>query len=67
MKRINAVHKSKAFLPIKYLKMFANAFTHLVDYLVDYKYTVRLHDLDHLWKKVAKLALKVEVPLRNSS
>ena len=63
MKRIGAMYRSKALLPIKYRKMFANA---LMLPQFDYLDTIycragktKLAELDTLYKKVAKIALNV--------
>jgi len=69
VKRINAMYKSKSFLPIKYRKMFANALVLPVFDYLDIIYNKacksRLLDLDILYKKVGKIAL--DLPQRESS
>ena len=63
-KRIGAMYRGSSLLPIKYRKMFANA---LMLPHFDYLDTIygrasrsKLHELDVLFKKVAKIALGVE-------
>ena len=63
-KRIGAMYRGSSLLPIKYRKMFANA---LMLPHFDYLDTIygrasrsKLHELDILYKKVAKIALGVE-------
>ena len=63
-KRIGAMYRGSSLLPIKYRKMFANA---LILPNFDYLDTIygrasksKLHELDILYKKVAKIALGVE-------
>ena len=69
VKRINAMYKSKSFLPLHYRKMFANALVLPVFDYLDIIYNKacksRLLDLDILYKKVAKIAL--DLPQRESS
>ena len=59
------MYKSKAFLPLKYRKMFANALVlPLFDYLsiIWHKTSVtKLNELDVLYKKVAKIALDYSI------
>ena len=63
-KRIGAMYRGSNLLPVKYRKMFANA---LILPHFDYLDTIygratktKLHELDILYKKVAKIALGVE-------
>ena len=63
-KRIGAMYIGSSLLPIKYRKMFANG---LISPHFDYLDTVyskanktKLHELDILYKKVAKIALGVD-------
>ena len=63
-KRIGAMYRGSTLLPVKYRKMFANS---LVLPHFDYLDTMygrvsksKLHELDILYKKVAKIALGVE-------
>ena len=63
-KRIGAMYRGCSLLPVKYRKMFANI---LILPHFDYLDTIygrapktKLHELDILYKKVAKIALGVE-------
>ena len=63
-KRIGAMYRGSSLLPVKYRKMFANS---LILPHFDYLDTIysrasktKLHELDVLYKKVAKIALGVE-------
>ena len=63
-KRIGAMYRGCSLLPVKYRKMFANS---LILPHFDYLDTIygrapktKLHELDILYKKVAKIALGVE-------
>ena len=63
-KRIGAMYRGSSLLPIKYRKMFANS---LILPHFDYLDTIygrasksKLHELDILYKKVAKIALGVD-------
>ena len=63
-KRIGAMYRGSSLLPIKYRKMFANA---LILPHFDYLDTIygrasksKLHELDIVYKKVAKIALGVQ-------
>ena len=64
-KRIGAMYRSKNLLPLKFRKMFANAlmlpqFDYL-DIIWSKAGKTKLHGLDILYKKVAKIALDVNV------
>ena len=64
-KRIGALYRSKTLLPLKFRKMFANAlmlpqFDYL-DIIWSKTFQYRLKELDILYKKVAKIALDVNV------
>ncbi len=64
-KRIGAMYRSKGLLPLKYRKMFANAlmlphFDYL-DIIWCRTFKNKLNDLDVMYKKVAKIALDVDV------
>ena len=64
-KRIGALYRSKNLLPLKFRKMFANAlmlpqFDYL-DIIWSKTFQYRLKELDILYKKVAKIALDVNV------
>ena len=63
-KRIGAMYRSKNLLPLKFRKMFANAlmlpqFDYL-DIIWSKTHKNKLHELDVLYKKVAKIALNVD-------
>ena len=62
IRRIGAMYRGSSLLPIKYRKMFANS---LILPHFDYLDTIygrasrtKLHELDILYKKVAKIALR---------
>ena len=64
-KRIGALYRSKGLLPLKFRKMFVNAlmlphFDYL-DIIWSKTFKYRLKELDILYKKVAKIALDVNV------
>ena len=64
-KRIGAMYRSKSLLPLKFCKMFANAlmlpqFDYL-DIIWSKTFKYRLNELDILYKKVAKIALNVDI------
>ena len=64
-KRIGALYRSKSLLPLKFRKMFANAlmlpqFDYL-DIIWSKTSQYKLKELDILYKKVAKIALNVDV------
>ena len=64
-KRIGAMYRSKSLLPLKFRKMFANAlmlpqFDYL-DIIWSKTFKYRLNELDILYKKVAKIALNVDI------
>ena len=64
-KRIGAMYRSKNLLPLKYRKMFANAlmlphFDHL-DIIWCKTFKGKLKELDVIYKKVAKIALDVNI------
>ena len=64
-KRIGAMYRSKNLLPLKYRKMFANAlmlpqFDYL-DILWSKASKSKLNELDLIYKKVAKIALDVDM------
>ena len=64
-KRIGAMYRSKSLLPLKFRKMFANAlmlpqFDYL-DIIWSKTFRYRLRELDIMYKKVAKIALDVNV------
>ena len=64
-KRIGAMYRSKSLLPLKFRKMFANAlmlpqFDYL-DIIWSRTFKYRLKELDTLYKKVAKIALDVDI------
>ena len=60
-KRIGAMYKSKNLLPLKYRKMFANAlmlpYFDYLDIICNKTTKTKLHELDILYKKGAKIAL----------
>ena len=64
-KRIGAMYRSKKLLPVKFRKMFANAlmlphFDYL-DIIWSRTFKNRLSGLDIIYKKIAKIALDVDV------
>ena len=64
-KRIGAMYRSKGLLPLRFRKMFANAlmlpqFDYL-DIIWSKTFKYRLRELDILYKKVAKIALDVNI------
>ena len=63
-KRIGAMYISSSLLPIKYRKMFANALTlphfDYLDTIYGRASKTKLHGLDVLYKKIAKIALGVK-------
>ncbi len=64
-KRIGAMYRSKSLLPLKFRKMFANAlmlphFDYL-DIIWSRTFKKKLNELDIIYKKVAKIALDVDV------
>ena len=64
-KRIGAMYRSKNLLPLKFRKMFGNAlmlphFDYL-DIIWSKTYKTKLTELDLIYKKVAKIALNVDV------
>jgi hypothetical protein len=64
-KRIGAQHRSKSLLPLKYRKMYANAlmlpkFDYL-DIIWCRATWTQLNSIDILYKKVAKIKLKVDM------
>ena len=68
-KRIGAMYRSKGLLPLKYRKIFANAlmlpqFDYL-DIIWSKTYKKGLSELDILYKKVAKIALGVDIRERS--
>jgi len=68
-KRIGAMYRSKNLLPLKFRKMFANAlmlphFDYL-DTIWSRTYKKRLGELDIMYKKVAKIALDVNIRERS--
>ena len=64
-KRVGAMYRCSSLLPIKYRKMFANALAlphfDYLDTIYGRASKSKLHGLDILYKKVAKIALGVEI------
>ena len=64
-KRIGAMYKSKNLLPLKYRKMFANSlmlpYFDYLDIIWSKTTKTKLHELDILYKKIAKIALDYDI------